>query len=395
MTESNNGTTAAGGGALLQLLRRDGPATRAELAHRTGLARSTVAVRLEALRSVGLLTGAGEASSTGGRPPVRFMLNPEARAAVGVDVGATHVSVAITDLHGRIRGSTGEAVDIGLGPAKVLDRVVRLIDQARRQGEMFDVPLAGIGIGLPGPVEHATGRPTSPPIMPGWDGYDVPAHLGDAVGAAVLVDNDVNTMAIGEHASAWPAERHLLFVKVATGIGAGIISDGRINRGSRGSAGDLGHVQVPDGEPRRCRCGNVGCLEALAAGPALAQRLRERGVDVAGSADLVDRVRNGDIEAIDVVRQGGREIGSVLAGCVNLLNPSLIVIGGRMAAVGEQLIAGVREVVYRRTTPLAAHNLHIAVSTTGDRAGVLGAATMVIDSVLSAGSVDRELAGAD
>ena len=390
----NGGAAAVGGGALLQLLRHEGPATRAELAARTGLARSTVAVRIEALRSVGLLTGAGEASSTGGRPPVRFMLDPTARAVVGVDVGATHATVAVADLRGRVRDSVTEPLDIGLGPVRVLDRVVELIDGARRRAEMSAIPLAGIGIGLPGPVEHATGRPTSPPIMPGWDGYDVPGHLGGIVGAPVLVDNDVNVMAMGEHAAAWSTEKHLLFVKVATGIGSGIIADGRINRGSQGSAGDLGHVQVPDGEPRRCRCGNTGCLEALAAGPALVQRLRDRGRDIAGTTELLELVRGGDGDGIDIVRQGGREIGGVLATCVSLLNPSVIVIGGRMAAVGEHLLAGVREVVYRRTAPLATHNLQVVTSSTGERAGVLGAATMVIDTVLSADSVDRELAGA-
>lgn len=381
-----------GGGALLQLLRRDGPHTRAELATRTGLARSTVALRIEALLSAGLLTGAGEASSTGGRPPVRFMLNPAARAVIGVDLGASHVTVAATDLRGQVRSSVSQALDIALGPTTVLDRVIELVARARTDADLNDVALAGIGIGLPGPVEHATGRPTSPPIMPGWDGYDVPGHLRRILDGPVLVDNDVNVMAIGEHAAAWSSEKHLLFVKVATGIGAGIIADGRINRGSQGSAGDLGHVQVPDGEPRRCRCGNTGCLEALAAGPALAERLRERGVDVRDASDVVDRVKNGDAAAIDVLRQGGREIGSVLATCVSLLNPSVIVIGGRMAAVGEHLLAGIREVAYRRTAPLAAQDLQIVASTTKERAGVLGAATMVIDSVLSADSVDRELA---
>ena len=384
--------SAVGGGSLLQMLRRDGPHTRAELAARTGLARSTVALRVDALLAVGLLTGAGEASSTGGRPPVRLMLNSAARAVVGVDLGATHVTVATTDLRGQIRSTVGEPLDISLGPTVVLDRVIELIQQARSEGGMLDVPLAGIGIGVPGPVEHATGRPTSPPIMPGWDGYDVPGHIRLTLDAPVLVDNDVNVMAIGEHAAAWPAERHLLFVKVATGIGAGMIAEGRINRGSQGTAGDLGHVQVPDGAPRRCRCGNIGCLEALAAGPALAERLRERGLSVLGPADVVDRVRAGDLDAIDVLRQGGREIGSVLASCVSLLNPSVIVIGGRMAAVGEHLLAGVREVVYRRAAPLAARNLQIVTSMTADRAGVLGAAAMVIDNVLSPESVDRELA---
>jgi predicted NBD/HSP70 family sugar kinase len=379
-------------GALFQLLRDDGPHTRAELAARTGLARSTVKSRIDALLASDLLTAAGEAVSTGGRPPAQFSLNPLARIVIAVDLGATHVSVAATDLRGRILAQRSETVDIGLGPAPVLDRVAELAAALRSEAHLEATPLAGIGIGVPGPVEHATGRPTNPPIMPGWDGFDVPARMQRTFDAPVLVDNDVNVMAIGEYVSSWPGLQHLLFVKVATGIGAGIISDGRINRGAQGAAGDLGHVQVPAGGHRKCRCGNVGCLEAMAAGPAMVEKLQDAGLDVALPEDVVELVRSGDLTAIEVLRQAGRDIGGVLTGCVSLLNPSVIVIGGRMAAVGEYLLAGIREVVYRRALPLATHDLRIVTSRVGGRAGVVGAAAMVIDSVLSADSIDRELA---
>ena len=381
----------SGAGALLQLLRHDGPQTRATLALRTGLARSTVSGRVEALQATGLVTTAGEAVSTGGRPPSRLALNPRARAVVAVDLGATHVTVAATDLRGEVLAERSEALEVSRGPEPVLDRVLALARAVLADGDAQDLPLAGIGLGLPGPVEHDTGRPTSPPIMPGWDGFDVPGYVGRTLDTTVLVDNDVNVMAIGEQAVGWPHVAHLLFVKVATGIGAGIISDGRINRGAQGTAGDLGHVQVPGGPQWPCGCGNVGCLEAVAAGPALAQRLREAGRSVSDGEAVIDLARAGDTEAVRLLREAGREIGGVLATCVSLLNPSVIVLGGRMAAVGEYLLAGVREVVYRRTLPLAAHQLHIATAKTGSHAGVLGAAAMVVDAVLSPEAIDREV----
>ena len=170
--------------------------------------------------------------------------------------------------------------------------------------------VAGVGIGVPGPVEFATGRPRNPPIMPGWDGFDIPAFIGEYVDAPVLVDNDVNLMALGEFDEGWRDVRHLLFVKIATGIGAGIVADGRLNRGAQGSAGDLGHVRSLGDSQTECTCGNVGCLEAVAAGPAIAARLRERGLAADSTADVVDLVRAGNAAALQEVRQAGRDIGA-------------------------------------------------------------------------------------
>jgi predicted NBD/HSP70 family sugar kinase len=252
--------------------------------------------------------------------------------------------------------------------------------------------VVGIGIGVPGPVEHSTGRPANPPIMPGWHEFDIPAHLSRQFPVPVLVDNDVNVMALGEHVTAWPDEEHLLYVKVATCIGAGIISNRRLTRGARGTAGDLGHVRVADAsETVVCRCGNIGCLEAVAAGPAVAARLRAAGLDISSSQDVVDAVLHGDVTAIQEVREAGRSIGSVLATCVSLLNPSVIVIGGALAAAGEHLLAGVREVVYRRSLPLATRSLRIVRSALDDRAGVIGAAVMVIETVLAPDAVDAAI----
>jgi predicted NBD/HSP70 family sugar kinase len=380
-----------GVGQLFQLLRDGQPRTRADLAAVTGQARSTVAARVDQLLASGLVTPAGEASSTGGRPPVTFAFNPRARVVLAVDLGATHARLAVTDLAGQVLAEHHEALAIARGPDVVLDRVARVGTDLVSEAGRTMTDLVSVGVGLPGPVDHATGRPTNPPIMPGWDDADVPDHLGRLLGAPVLVDNDVNVMALGEHATTYPEVDHLLFVKVATGIGAGIISDGQIRRGAQGAAGDLGHVAVPGGRDLPCRCGNTGCLEALASGQAVATALRAAGRDVESSADVVALVRAGDLAASGAVRQAGRDIGGVLAACVSLLNPSLIVIGGIVAESGEHLLAGIREVVYRRSLPLATQHLRIVTTRTRGRAGVLGASAMAAEHVLSPAAIDASL----
>lgn len=381
-----------GAGDMFQLLRDGHPRTRAELASVTGQARSTIAARIDLLMSSGLIAPAGEATSTGGRPPATFAFNPAARVVLGVDLGATHARLAVTDLSTRVLAESDAPLAIADGPEHVLEWVAQegtaLVRAAGR--DLADV--ASVGVGLPGPVEHATGHPINPPIMPGWDGADVPGILAKHFDAAVLVDNDVNVMALGEHRTSWPAVSDLLFVKVATGIGSGIIADGELRRGAQGAAGDIGHIVVPGADDIPCRCGNVGCLEAIASGLAVATALRTQGVEASTSSDVVALVRNGDLAAAHAVRQAGRDIGSVLAACVSLLNPTMVVIGGVIAEAGEHLIAGIREVVYQRSLPLATQHLRIVSSQTRGQAGVLGASTMAIDHVLSPEAIDAQIA---
>jgi len=377
-----------GAGEMFQLLRDGQPRTRADLATLTGQARSTIAARVDLLLSSGFVSPAGENASTGGRPPATFRFNPAARVVLAVDLGATHSRLAVTDLVGNVLVEHHEQIAIAEGPVPVLDRVVALGHELMASAGRPLSDLVSIGVGLPGPVEHSSGRPINPPIMPGWDDADVVGHLGRRLDVPVLVDNDVNIMALGEHRAQWPTTDHLLFVKVATGIGAGIISDGNIRRGAQGAAGDLGHIAVPGGLDRPCRCGNTGCLEAVASGLAIAADLEAIGLEAHTSADVVALVRAGDLEASRIVREAGRHIGGVLAACVSMLNPSVIVIGGIVAAAGEHLLAGIREVVYRRSLPLATQHLRIVASRTQGRAGVLGASAMAAEHVLSPAAID-------
>ncbi|PJJ65020.1 ROK family transcriptional regulator [Compostimonas suwonensis] len=382
------GTGVSGVSGLFQLLRDGQPRTRAELATATGLARSTIASRVDGLISLGLVAPVGDAISTGGRPSSQFAFNPSARVVLAADLGATHATVGVSDLNGAILAEHQDPLDIAAGPEAVLGWLVEsgreLLSSAGR--DIRD--LAAIGIGLPGPVAHSTGRPTNPPIMPGWDGFDVPGWVQQHLQVPVLVDNDVNLMALGEAAHSWPGVEHFIFVKVATGIGSGVISGGSLQRGAQGIAGDLGHVFVQRGAGIACHCGNQGCLEAIASGPAVARELRASGVEVQTGRDVVALVKRGDIAAIQAVRQAGRDIGEVLATCVSLINPQVIAIGGSMAQAGEHLIAGVREVVYSRSMPLATEHLMIVQSRAAGNAGLIGASMLAIEHVLSPVSID-------
>lgn len=367
---------------LLRILRTGSPRTRAQLSELTGLARSTIAARLEPLVANGLVVTAGSELSSGGRPPAFVAFNPAARIVLAIDLGATHGVVAVTDLAGDIVRMTTRDLAIADGPERVLGWALATATTLLEKSGREPAELVGIGIGLPGPVEHSTGMPTNPPIMPGWNRFDVPAYVRRVFDVPVFVDNDVNVLALGEQAVAWPEVRELLFVKVSTGIGAGIIAGGRLQRGAQGSAGDLGHVRVPFTRRTPAHGDADADLEALASGPAIARAMTEAGVTASTSHDVLRLAQAGDAVAVQAIRQAGRDLGEALATVVNLLNPSVVVIGGSMARAGEHLLAGVREIVYGQSTPLATQHLTIAHSRVGATGGVLGAAIMVTQRVL-------------
>jgi glucokinase-like ROK family protein len=376
---------------MLQLIRQSGPTTRAELIARTGLGRSTVTQRVDALLARNLLQQAGEAPSTGGRPATTLQFNPRAGLALAADVGATHSRVALADLSGTPLAEKSGDLDIADGPEPVLDWVEKHFDQLLAETGHDTGEVSAIGVGVPGPVEFATGRPVNPPIMPGWDAFPIADRLAQRHGVPVLVDNDVNIMALGEHRATWPGVENLLHVKVGTGIGCGIVTRGEIYRGDQGAAGDIGHIRVTDHDDVICECGNTGCLEAVASGRALARQAEALELEAHNGRDVVDLVRAHNLQAVRLVREAGRVLGEVLSGLVNALNPAVIVIGGDVAHAHEQLFAGVRETVYKRSTPLATQHLQIVRSTLGDHAGVRGAATMAIEHILSPEVIDREL----
>jgi glucokinase-like ROK family protein len=377
--------------------------SRADVASRTGLSRAIVSARLAELIERSLVVEGGPGPSTGGRPPRQLRFRGDAGHVFVADLGASSIDVAVTTLDGRILGHFDEPADVAAGPDVALARVEELFGQLRSASRGLPGRLWGVGIGVPGPVEFRTGRPISPPIMPGWDGYPVRERFAARFDAPVWVDNDVNVLALGEWRSGVASgSDNVVVVKVGTGIGAGIIADGRLHRGAQGAAGDVGHIQVA-GEAVRCRCGNRGCLEALAGGAALARdgeaAAREnRSLPLARvleaqravtAADVARAASLGDPVAVALLEAAGTRIGSMLAGVVNFFNPSLIVIGGGVAQSGDALLTSIREAVYSRSLPLATRELAIRRSSLGGLAGVIGASAMVVDQLFARESLAR------
>ncbi len=378
---------------------RLGPSrSRAQIVARTGLGRAIVSQRVAELMERGLVVDDELGPSTGGRPPRQLAFNARAGHVLVADLGATSIDVALTDLEGRILGHHDEPARIEAGPDVCLDRVDELFSVLATTTHAVPGRLWGIGIGVPGPVEFRTGRPISPPIMPGWDGYPIRERFVERYHAPVWVDNDVNVLALGE-ARSGVARGHddVVVVKIGTGIGAGIVSGGRLHRGAQGSAGDVGHIQIVDDPSIVCRCGNIGCLEALAGGAALARDARlaalegrslqlRRALDQHGDLSAEDVARaasSGDPLAVALLQAAGRRVGAMLASVVNFFNPSMIVIAGGVANSPDQLLAAIRETVYRRSLPLATRDLLVQRSSLAALAGVIGGSAMVVDQLFS------------
>ncbi|HEV7629024.1 MAG TPA: ROK family transcriptional regulator [Streptomyces sp.] len=379
---------------LLRLLRDGGPNSRAELGDQVDLSRSKLAVEIDRLLETGLVVADGLAASRGGRRSHNVRLTPQLRF-LGVDIGATSIDVAVTNPELEILGHLNQPMDVREGPVAVFDQVLAMVAKLRDSGvaEGFD----GAGIGVPGPVRFPEGVPVAPPIMPGWDGFPVREALSQELGCPVMVDNDVNLIAMGEmQAGVARSVRDFFCVKIGTGIGCGIVVGGEVHRGTTGSAGDIGHIQVePDGRP--CPCGNRGCLEAYFGGSALA-RDAEAAAREGHSAELSSRLEAagrlsaedvaaaaaaGDGTSLDLIRDGGARVGQVIAGLVSFFNPGLVVIGGGVTGLGHTLLASIRTQVYRQSLPLATGNLPIVLGELGPAAGVTGAARLISDHLFS------------
>ncbi|NUS89281.1 MAG: ROK family transcriptional regulator [Streptomyces sp.] len=379
---------------LLKLLRDGGPNSRAQLGDQIDLSRSKLAVELHRLLETGLVVADGLAASRGGRRSHNVRLNPGLRF-LGVDIGATSVDVAVTNAELEVLGHLNQPMDVREGPVAVFEQVLDMAEKLKATGlaEGFD----GAGIGVPGPVRFPEGIPVAPPIMPGWDGFPVREALSQELGCPIMVDNDVNLMAMGEqHAGVARNVADFLCVKIGTGIGCGIVVGGQVYRGTTGSAGDIGHIQaVPGGRP--CACGNRGCLEAHFSGAALARdavQVAQQGLstDLAArlaangtltAADVAAAAGAGDTTALELIREGGTRVGEVIAGLVSFFNPGLLVIGGGVTGLGHTLLAAIRTQVYRQSLPLATGNLPIVLGELGSTAGVTGAARLISDHLFS------------
>ena len=381
---------------VLRQLRDGGPRSRAEIGDTVALSRSKLAVEIDRLVARELVETNGLAESRGGRRSSIVRISPQIRF-LGVDIGATSVAVGITDGELHVLAYAAEAMDVRKGPDAVLGRALELTAKLRSENAIQS--LVGAGVGVPGPVSFSQGIPVSPPIMPGWNQFPVRETFSAELGCPVLVDNDVNIMALGEkHAGIAKSADDFLFVKLGTGVGCGVVIRGDLYRGVSGCAGDIGHICVDENGPT-CTCGHVGCLEALFSGAALARdalvaarsgrseylarRLEEAGALTA--VDVADATEAGDATAHAMVREGGRRLGLMLASLISFFNPGLVVIGGGLAGIGHSLLAEIRSTAYRMSLPLATGNLPIVLSELGDQAAVIGAARLISDHVFSAG----------
>ncbi|MFE7170805.1 ROK family protein [Streptomyces sp. NPDC057616] len=379
------GRGQARAGDLLELVRSGRATTRGALQQVTGLSRATVGQRLDRLFRAGWLReGAGGPvdSPLGGRPSITLEFDDDHAVVLAADLDTRHARAAVLSLGGEILAEHSGTLVIEDGPDAVLGELGRwfgdLLVKAGRRAQT----VCGIGLAVPGPVDSETGRVVQPPIMPGWDGYDIRGRLAASFGAhtgagpvPVLVDNDANLMAYGEQRASHPDCSAFVLVKVSTGIGAGVVVGGSIYRGIDGGAGDIGHIRV--GAETLCRCGSRGCLAAVASGGAVARRLREAGVPAASGADVRDLLAAGHPEAVGLAREAGRQVGDVLATVVTLLNPGVLMIAGDLA--GTPFLTGVRELLYQRALPRSTAHLEVVTSQLGERAGLVGAGALVVE----------------
>ena len=381
-------------GRIFRIVRERGPLLASEIVRFTGLAKSTVSVNLDRLLEAGLVrevTGAGSKRR-------KLEIAESAGFVLGVDLGQTHLAVGLCNLRTELLERTRVPLLLRHEtPESVLDRTSTMAGKLMTRARVDQRRLLGIAVGVPGPVDYARGIPVSPPVMPGWDHFPVTSHLAKRFGCPVFLDNDVNVMALAERdRGAAQDVDDFMFVKIGTGIGCGLVVRGEIYRGAKGAAGDIGHIGL-DGEDIVCRCGNRGCLEAVAGGVGL-EAIAEAAASDGRSTFLAQRAQRGeplDAAALAlgatagdeccnaVLMESGRRVGDVLAKLINFLNPSLIVVGGGVALVGERYIASIREAVYRRSTPLATSDLAVKKSILGEDGGVIGAAVLVLDEIFS------------
>lgn len=381
---------------LLDLIRSGAAQTRPELSRVSRLGRTRVEQRLDHLIGSGLVTEGDLAPSTGGRAPRLLHFASDRGYLLVAELGARTISAGVARLDGTILATVREPADIADGPVLITERISAIFDQLVEDTQDGRSSLWGIGIGVPGSVEYLTGTLVAPPIMPGWDGYSLREVLSKRYRVPVWVDNDVNLMALGEiRAGIARGHQDIVYLKVGSGIGAGITSRGKLHRGADGVAGDIGHIEVEPNSSALCRCGNTGCLEALAGGAALAHqaeslasepgylhdRLRARGgLDL---ADFTAAIAKRDPVATALSERSAQLVGAVLSGVVNLHNPSLIILGGAVATASPDYLEIASAPVMRRALPLATKKLQIVTSKLGHRVGLLGAAFMVIDELLS------------
>jgi predicted NBD/HSP70 family sugar kinase len=394
-------------GQIVQAITRERPMSRTELARRLSCSRAKAGELVNDLIGRGILEDVDTGRKTRSR---QVGINHELGVVLGVDLGTTSLDVALADLGGRIITHHAEPWAVERGPQTTLNRVHEVALELARP---FGIPVEGIravGMGVPGPVRFPDGFIIGEHFLPGWDGLIAREHLARLFPNAVItVDNDANVMAIGSMRQGRGGDvSSFVFVKVGTGIGAGVVVDRKLVRGATSTAGHIGHTCVDFNGPI-CRCGNHGCLEAMAAGPAIARRAREAALagrspiladclkrrgGALTAQDVSEAAAQGDAASLNIIQESGRMIGDILAGVVNVLNPDLVIVGGGVSKSGYQFLAAIRRGILNRSYPYATVRLRIEYSPIADRVGVIGCSTLATDWLFEVEGKSLEAANA-
>lgn len=376
-------------GELLELVRTGRASTRSELQRLTGLSRTAVVARVDALVDAGLLLLGEGRVSTGGRPPGALVFNQDAGVVLAVAVGRSRSQLAVFDLDGRELAGDTRDHEVGISAEELMPQ---LVERLSKMLEGIEPPVLGLGMSLPGVVDAERGVSIDSPVMGGWDQVELAPYFRQITEAPLFLANDADVLAFSELFGATQPLREALVVKASTGLGLGVVTDGRVVKGHAGAAGEIGHTRVEAAVDLPCRCGATGCLETIAGGWALVNQLNDSGIETTHVRDLVASALAGDAIARKLLRESGRHLGEVLAVAINLLNPEAVVIGGDMGQAFDLYTAGVRETVYARSTALATRDLRFLPAAHGDSAGLVGCAALAIDHVISPEAVDARLA---
>lgn len=383
--------------SVLDLIRKTPEGiSRAEIAQLLDVSRSTISVIVDDLIATGLVVERGAGMSRGGRRPIVLQLNAEAGRVVGVDMGATHLLVVVADLQGNVLAEAETPLDIAQGPEGYLRQTFTLVDENMRAAQCSLAEVRAIGVGVPGPVIADKGIVSAPPIMPGWDDFAIRQRLQDQWHKPITLDNDADLGALGEWAyGSGQGESNLVYIKIGTGIGCGILLDGKMYHGVLGTAGEIGHVTISeDGPP--CTCGNYGCLEAMAGGRAIAQRA-QLAIKAGQRTQLIEMNHHHEITARDValaaqagdavsqqlLGDAGRHIGSAIASLINLLNPGVVLIGGGVTNAGDFLLGPIRQSVNERTLRPSLRAARIERAGLGRRSIAMGAVSLALTTTFA------------
>jgi predicted NBD/HSP70 family sugar kinase len=368
---------------VFDVLREKGTASRAEIARATGLSRSTVSSIVSELLKGSLVAEGAEGTGVahgeqGGRPPVLLSLKSSAGLALGVDFGHTHLRVAISDLSHEVLAETREELDVDQSAEEGLAGATKLVNQVLEDAGADRDRVLGVGMGLPGPINQAARTVGSTAILPGWVGVDAAKELSRRLELPVQVENDANLGALAEFVwGSGQGHSELVYIKLSSGVGAGLLLGGRLYQGAGGTAGEIGHTVVQEGGAI-CRCGNRGCLETVASARAIAGMLSESRGEEISIKQLLELSANGDSAAARLIEEAGREIGIAVANLCNLINPDRVIVGGDLSGAGKLITEPILESIRRFAIRSAADQVTVVPGVLGERAELLGALALVL-----------------